>query len=71
MHCYSGSEGCLCQPTGPNYESPSEVKMCRLIGGDVVGMSTACEAIAANTWEWLSAVFPASPTWQVEFPRFR
>lgn len=36
------------QLTGPNYESPSEVKMCRLIGGDAVGMSTACEAIAAN-----------------------
>lgn len=41
-------KGVYVQLTGPNYESPSEVKMCRLIGGDAVGMSTACEAIAAN-----------------------
>ncbi|MFR5600982.1 MAG: purine-nucleoside phosphorylase [Lachnospiraceae bacterium] len=41
-------EGTYIQLTGPNYESPSEVKMCRLLGADAVGMSTACEAIAAN-----------------------
>ena len=28
--------------------SPHEVKMCRILGGDAVGMSTACEAVAAN-----------------------
>ena len=36
------------QLTGPAYESPYEVKMCRILGGDAVGMSTACEALAAN-----------------------
>lgn len=40
--------GVYVQLTGPNYESPAEVKMCRMLGGDAVGMSTACEAIAAN-----------------------
>lgn len=41
-------EGTYIQLTGPNFESPHEVKMCRILGADAVGMSTACEAIAAN-----------------------
>lgn len=41
-------EGTYIQLSGPNFESPHEVKMCRILGGDAVGMSTACEAIAAN-----------------------
>lgn len=41
-------EGTYIQLTGPAYESPAEVKMCRVLGGDAVGMSTACEAVAAN-----------------------
>lgn len=41
-------EGTYIQLTGPNFESPKEVKMCRILGADAVGMSTACEAIAAN-----------------------
>lgn len=41
-------EGVYIQLTGPNYESPSEVKMCGILGADAVGMSTTCEAIAAN-----------------------
>lgn len=41
-------EGVYVQLTGPNFETPHEVKMCRILGGDAVGMSTACEALAAN-----------------------
>ena len=41
-------EGVYVQLTGPAYETPQEVKMCRILGGDAVGMSTACEAVAAN-----------------------
>lgn len=41
-------EGTYIQLTGPNFESPKEVKMCRILGADAVGMSTACEAVAAN-----------------------
>lgn len=41
-------EGVYIQLTGPNYESPSEIRMVRILGADAVGMSTCCEAIAAN-----------------------
>lgn len=41
-------EGVYVQFTGPAYESPAEICMCRSWGGDAVGMSTACEAVAAR-----------------------
>lgn len=41
-------EGTYLQFTGPAYESPQEVAMARMLGADAVGMSTACEAVAAN-----------------------
>ena len=41
-------EGVYIQLTGPNYETPAEVRMCRSLGADAAGMSTAAEAVAAN-----------------------
>ena len=41
-------EGVYCQFRGPHYETPAEVQYAKAIGGDLVGMSTALEAIAAR-----------------------
>lgn len=41
-------EGVYAQFPGPHYETPAEVKMARTLGADLVGMSTALEAIAAR-----------------------
>jgi purine-nucleoside phosphorylase len=41
-------EGVYAAFPGPHYETPAEVRMARTIGADVVGMSTALEAIAAR-----------------------
>lgn len=41
-------EGVYTQFRGPHYETPAEVRMARTLGGDIVGMSTALEAIAAR-----------------------
>jgi purine-nucleoside phosphorylase len=41
-------EGVYVQFRGPHYETPAEVQMARTIGGDLVGMSTTLEAIAAR-----------------------
>ncbi|MET8677721.1 purine-nucleoside phosphorylase [Streptomyces sp. NPDC004647] len=41
-------EGVYVQFPGPHYETPAEINMVRAIGGDLVGMSTVLEAIAAR-----------------------
>ena len=41
-------EGVYVQFRGPHYETPAEVRMAKVLGGDLVGMSTTLEAIAAR-----------------------
>ena len=41
-------EGVYAQFPGPHYETPAEVRMAGVLGADLVGMSTALEAIAAR-----------------------
>ena len=41
-------EGVYCWFNGPNYETPAEIRMARIIGGDAVGMSTAPETLVAR-----------------------
>ncbi|WP_167131297.1 purine-nucleoside phosphorylase [Paramicrobacterium chengjingii] len=41
-------EGVYCQFRGPHYETPAEVQMAKTLGGHILGMSTALEAIAAR-----------------------
>jgi purine-nucleoside phosphorylase len=46
--CVPITEGVYAAMLGPSYETPAEIRYLRAIGADVVGMSTAIEAIAAN-----------------------
>ena len=41
-------QGIYLQLTGPSYETPAEIRMCKTLGASAVGMSTAVEAVVAN-----------------------
>lgn len=47
-HHVDMKSGVYCSVLGPTYETPAEIRMLRIVGADLVGMSTVPEVIAAN-----------------------
>lgn len=56
-------EGVYAGLRGPQYETPAEVRMLRLLGADAVGMSTVLEAIAARAAGMETVAFSCLTNW--------
>jgi purine-nucleoside phosphorylase len=48
QNCIALREGVYVGVQGPSYETPAEIRMCRTLGADAVGMSTIPEVLVAN-----------------------
>jgi purine-nucleoside phosphorylase len=56
-------EGVYACVPGPQYETPAEVRMLRMLGADAVGMSTVFEAIQARALGLKVAAFSCLTNW--------
>jgi purine-nucleoside phosphorylase len=56
-------EGVYAGITGPQYETPAEVRMLRSLGADAIGMSTVCETIQARALGLEVAGFSCLTNW--------
>lgn len=56
-------EGIYAAMPGPQYETPAEIRMLRVLGADVVGMSTVLEAIKAHSLGMEVAALSAITNW--------
>ena len=56
-------EGVYAGLLGPQYETPAEVRMLRVLGADAVGMSTVLEAIQARALKMEVAAFSCLTNW--------
>ncbi len=56
-------EGVYAGLLGPQYETPAEVRMLRILGADAVGMSTVLEAIQARALKMEVAGFSCLTNW--------
>jgi len=60
MHLHEGVYACV---PGPQYETPAEVRMLRVLGADAVGMSTVFEAVQARALGLRVAAFSCLTNW--------